>query len=75
MRFRYIDFTENFAKRECLEKVTPARICVALVALFVWLCPLTAGAQARRINGYAVQVAALTSRGSADALARGLSAR
>jgi hypothetical protein len=75
MRFRYIDFTEIFVTRERAGTVTLARICVALAALLLWSCPLTARAQARRINGYAVQVAALTSRGSADALARGLSAR
>lgn len=72
MRFRYIDFTEIFAKRE---KIMSPRTLVAVVALFVWLSPLTASAQARRINGYAVQVAALSSRRTADALAQGLSAR
>ncbi|HEY7180557.1 MAG TPA: SPOR domain-containing protein, partial [Blastocatellia bacterium] len=51
------------------------RICMALAAIFICLCPLTAGAQARRINGYALQVAALSSRRSADTLARGLSAQ
>ncbi|HZF39349.1 MAG TPA: SPOR domain-containing protein, partial [Blastocatellia bacterium] len=51
------------------------RICMALAAIFISLCPLTANAQARRINGYAVQVAALSSRRSADALAQGLIAR
>ena len=72
MRLGYLDFSEIFTERV---KSTSPRICMALVALFVCLCPVTANAQARRINGYAVQVAALTSRGSADALARGLSAR
>src|SRR5262245_15901003 len=72
MRFRYIDFTEILAERV---KVVSPRICMALAALFVCLCPLTASAQARRINGYAVQVAALSSRKSADELVRGLSAR
>jgi hypothetical protein len=50
-------------------------VCMAFAALFVWFFPLTAGAQPRRINGYAVQVAALSSHRSADALAQGLSAR
>src|SRR5689334_2950920 len=72
MRFRCIDFTEKFAKRET---ITSPRILALVVALFICLCPLTAGAQARRINGYAVQVAALSSRRTADALAQGLSAR
>src|SRR5262245_56719196 len=72
MRFRYFDFTEIFAGRD---KVVSPRICMALVALFVCLCPLTANAQARRINGYAVQVAALTSQKSADELAQGLRLR
>jgi hypothetical protein len=72
MRFRYFDFTKIPAKRE---KIVSPRICMALVALFVCLCPLTASAQARRIKGYAVQVAALPSKRSADALTQGLSAR
>ena len=72
MRFRYFDFTEIFAKSE---KVVAPRICVALAAFFMFLYPLTASAQARRINGYAVQVAALSSRRSADTLVRGLAAR
>src|SRR5262245_32068707 len=72
MRFRYIDFTEILAKRA---KVRSLRICMALAALFMCLCPLTASAQARRISGYAVQVAALSSRRSADEWVRGLSAR
>ncbi|HKQ93721.1 MAG TPA: SPOR domain-containing protein [Blastocatellia bacterium] len=56
-------------------KITSPQVCVALAALFLCLCPLTANAQARRINGYAVQVAALTSQRSADELVRGLSVR
>jgi len=72
MRFRYFDFTEILAGRD---KVVSPRICMALVSLFVCLCPLTANAQARRINGYAVQVAALTSKKSADELAQGLRLR
>ncbi|HEY8459644.1 MAG TPA: SPOR domain-containing protein, partial [Blastocatellia bacterium] len=78
MRFRYFDFTEILVKKESGEKiwkVASLRIGVALAALFACLCPLTASAQARRINGYALQVAAMSSRGSADALAQGLSAR
>src|SRR3989442_9658124 len=72
MRFRYFGFTEILAGRE---NIMSPRICMALVALFVCLYPLTANAQARRINGYAVQVAALSSQKSADELVRGLSAR
>jgi hypothetical protein len=72
MRFGYFDFKEIFTERV---KATSPRICMALAALFVCLCPLTANAQARRINGYAVQVAALSSQKSADALAQGLRVR
>ena len=72
MRFRYFDFTEILAERV---KVMSLRICMALAALFVCLYPLTANAQARRINGYAVQVAALSSQKSADELAQGLRLR
>jgi sporulation related protein len=81
MRFRYIDFTEILTERErgetgkTREKAVSRRIGMALVALFVCFCPLTASAQARKINGYALQVAAMSSRRSADALAQGLSAR
>jgi len=72
MRFGYYDFKESFTERV---KATTPQICMALAALFVCLCPLTASAQARRINGYAVQVAALSSQKSADELVRGLSVR
>src|SRR5262245_65009152 len=48
---------------------------MALAELFVCLCPFTVNAQARRINGYAVQVAALSSQKSADELAQGLRLR
>jgi len=74
MRFGYFDFKfkEIFTERV---KTTTPRICMTLVALFVCLCPLTANAQARRINGYAVQVAALSSQKSADELAQGLRLR
>jgi sporulation related protein len=72
MRIGYFDFKGIFMERV---KVTPPRIGMALAALFVCLCPLTANAQARRINGYAVQVAALPSQKSADALAQGLRLR
>src|SRR5215475_14191700 len=75
MRFRYFDFTEILADRADKNGTVSPRICMALVAIFVCLCPLTAGAQARRINGYALQVAAMSSRRSADTLARGLSAQ
>src|SRR5262245_57755407 len=72
MRFGYFDFKEILTERM---KTTSPRICMALAALFVCLCPLTANAQARRINGYAVQVAALSSQKSADELAQGLRLR
>src|SRR5215470_2411817 len=72
MRFGYYNFKEILAERV---KATSPRICMALAALFVCLCPLTANAQARRINGYAVQVAALSSQKSADELAQGLKLR
>jgi SPOR domain len=82
MRFRYIDFTEMvLAKKESGEarrtgdKAVSPRIGMAIVALLACLCPLTASAQARKINGYALQVAAMSSRRSADVLAQGLSAR
>jgi sporulation related protein len=78
MSFRYINFTEILAKREPgepREKAVSRRMGMALVALFVCFCPLTVSAQARKINGYALQVAAMSSRRSADALAQGLSAR
>lgn len=72
MRIRNFDFTRILTERE---KVMSPPICMALAALFMCLCPLTADAQASRIKGYAVQVAALSSQKSADELARGLSAR
>jgi sporulation related protein len=72
MRFGYFDFKEIITKRV---KATSPLICLALVALFVCLSTMTANAQARRINGYAVQVAALSSQTSADALASGLRLR
>ncbi len=49
-----------------------SRISLVLVALFVCLCPQTASAQTK---GYAVQVAALSSKQNADELAKGLAAR
>ncbi|MGH9754253.1 MAG: SPOR domain-containing protein [Blastocatellia bacterium] len=63
---------KNLAERET---VASQRIYVALVALLICLCPLTVNAQASRIKGYAVQVAALSSQESAEELVRGLSAR
>ena len=72
MRFGYYDFMKIVTERV---KATTPRICMALAAVFVFLCPLTANAQARRINGYAVQVAALSSQKSADELAQGLRLR
>ncbi len=55
-----------------MNKLMMARICLALVAIFVCVCPPTANAQ---IKGYAVQVAALRSQQSANELAKGLIAR
>src|SRR5688572_2963912 len=77
MRFRYFDFTKIFAKRENVAspRTPQTQTWMALAALFACLCPLMANAQARRINGYAVQVAALTSRRSADTLTHGLNSR
>jgi hypothetical protein len=72
MRFGYYDFIQILTERV---KATTPQICMALAALFVCLCHLTANAQARRINGYAVQVAALSSQKSADELAQGLKLR
>jgi SPOR domain len=72
MRFGNFGFTGILAERE---KFMSQRVCMALAALFICLCPLTANAQARRIDGYAVQVAALSSQRSADELVRGLGAR
>jgi hypothetical protein len=72
MRFGYSDFKKILTERV---KATSPRICMALAALFVCLSPLAANAQARRINGYAVQVAALSSQKSADELAQGLRLR
>src|SRR5262245_1024128 len=72
MRFGYFYSKEFFTERV---KATSPSVCMTLVALFVFLCPLTANAQARRINGYAVQVAALSSQKSADELVRGLGVR
>lgn len=72
MRFRNYDFIKILAERE---KAILPRICMALVALLICLCPLTANAQASRIKGYAVQLAALSSQKSADQLVRGLSAQ
>jgi hypothetical protein len=72
MRFRNFDFKKVLAGRD---NIMSPRICLALAALFMCLCPLTANAQASRIKGYAVQVAALSSQRSAERLAQGLSAR
>ncbi|MGH9835137.1 MAG: SPOR domain-containing protein [Blastocatellia bacterium] len=55
-----------------MNKLVIARICVALMAIFVCVCPSAANAQ---IKGYAVQVAALRSQQSANELAKGLIAR
>ena len=71
MRFRNFNFTEIITEI----KVMSPRIRLALVAFFVCLCPQIANAQAAQIKGYAVQVAALSSRESADELVKGLSAR
>src|SRR5262249_40584188 len=71
MRFRIFNFTEILTK---IKMMSP-RTCLAFVAFFVCLCPQIANAQAAQIKGYAVQVAALSSRQSADELVRGLSTR
>jgi len=71
MRFRNFNSTEILTEI----KIMSPRICLALAAFFVCLCPQTANAQAAQIKGYAVQVAALTSQQSADELVRGLSTR
>lgn len=80
MCFRNVNFTKTLAEEE---KVMSPRfysrislgICLALASLFVGMSPRMANAQARQIKGYAVQVAALSSRQSADELVRGLSTR
>lgn len=61
----------QFTKINSITK-TDIRIFLALAALFVCFCPQIANAQ---IKGYAVQIAALRSRGSADELTRGLTTR
>ena len=55
-----------------MNKFMMARICLALVVIFVCARPPAAHAQ---IKGYAVQVAALRSQQSANELAKGLIAR
>src|SRR5262245_48932525 len=55
--------------------VKAPRFGLALTALFMCLYPLIANAQAVRIKGYAVQVAALSARESAEELVRGLGVR
>src|SRR5262245_30658943 len=72
MRFGYINFNEILTEKV---KATSPRICMALAALFVCFCPLTAIAQARRINGSAVRVVALSSQQSGAQLAQGLRLR
>ncbi len=61
----------QFTKINSITK-TDTRIFLALAALFVCFCPQIANAQ---IKGYAVQIAALRSRGSADELTKGLTTR
>lgn len=72
MRFGNFNFMKILAERE---KLTSPRSSMAFVALLICLCPLAVNAQASRIKGYAVQIAALASRESAEELVRGLSAR
>jgi hypothetical protein len=55
-----------------MNKFMVTRMCLALVAILVCVCPPAAHAQ---IEGYAVQVAALRSQQSANELAKGLIAR
>jgi hypothetical protein len=72
MCFRDFDFIKVLAGRK---NIMSPRIWLALAALFLCLCPLTANAQASRIKGYAVQVAVMSSPRSAERLAQGLNAR
>jgi hypothetical protein len=74
MRFRNFDFMGFLAEVKRKKFMSP-RILLALAALVVCLSPRIANAQPRPIKGYAVQVAALSSRQSADELVRGLSTR
>lgn len=55
-----------------MNKLTAARIGLALAAILLCVCPPAANAQSK---GYAVQVAALRSQQSANELAKGLIAR
>ncbi|HKQ80054.1 MAG TPA: SPOR domain-containing protein [Blastocatellia bacterium] len=71
MRFRNFNFTKTLAN---MKEMWPAA-GLALAALFVCLCPQIANAQAARIKGYSVQVAALSSQKSADELVKGLGVR
>ncbi len=71
MRFRNFNVTKILA---VMKEMSPT-ICLTLAALFACLCPQIANAQAARIKGYSVQVAALSSQQSADELVKGLGAR
>src|SRR5262245_22742780 len=74
MRFKNLNVTEILAEMKEMRWMSPC-ICLTLASLFVGLCPQVASAQASRIKGYAVQVAALSSKQSADELVKGLSAQ
>ena len=77
MRFKNLNVTEILAEMKemrWMRWMSPC-ICLTLASLFVGLCPQVASAQASRIKGYAVQVAALSSKQSADELVKGLSAQ
>src|SRR5262245_37994282 len=79
MRFRNLNFTETCAEQKKVKAPEfggkASRFGLALAGLFVCLCPLIANAQAVRIKGYAVQVAALSTRESAEDLVRGVTVR
>ena len=71
MRFRNFNFTKILAE---MKEMWPT-VYLTLAALFVCSCPQIANAQAARIKGYSVQVAALSSQRSADELVKGLGVR
>lgn len=77
MRFRKVCFTKTppEVRQGMSPRIYPRVLTGILLAFFVCLSPVVAHAQSRQIKGYAVQVAALSSRQSADELVRGLGAR
>src|SRR5262245_22389196 len=72
MCFRNFNFMSLLTESK---KLMSPRICLTILALFVCFSPRIANAQTHQIKGYAVQVAAVSSRQSADELVRGLSTR